>query len=247
MPPAVGGPRVIAMDGPVASGKSTVGRAVADRLGYLFLDTGVFYRALTVLALDAGLGVTDGPALAALVDERGIVVRPAPGTALGFRVHAGADDLTARLWTSPVDRAVSPVSAEPAVRAALLEPQRAVARQGAVVMVGRDVGTVVLPDADLKVFLVASPEYRARRRLRERLARGVAADYRTILTELRARDAFDSARAAAPLRAAASAVVVDTDACDRSGVVAHVLALVARWPDALTTGGGAAPCGSGVP
>ena len=131
------GPRTIALDGPVASGKSTVGRRVADTLGYLFFDTGILYRCLTTLALEAGVSVSDGPALAALVGKRDIAVQPAPGTARGYRVTAGGADLTSRLWTAAVDRSVSPVSAQPAVRAALLAPQRAVARQGPVVMAGR--------------------------------------------------------------------------------------------------------------
>jgi CMP/dCMP kinase len=233
--------RTVALDGPAASGKSTVGRALAARLGFLFLDTGLLYRALTRLAVDSGVSVDDGPALAALAGEHTIDVRPRDD-ATGPAVLIDGREITGALQDPRIDRAVSPVSAHPAVRDALLPHQRRPAERGNVVMAGRDIGTVVLPDADLKIYLDASAEARARRRLRERLARGEAADFAEVLAAVRARDAHDSRRATAPLAKARDAVVVSTDACDADGVVRHLLALAARWPDRLTTEGGRAPC-----
>ncbi len=238
-----GRPPTIALDGPAAAGKSTVGRRVAAALGYLYFDTGVLYRALTLLALRAGVPVEDGDGLAQLVAQHSVDVQPVPGADPGYRVLLDAEDVTAAIRTPAVDRSVSAVSRQAAVRQALLAPQRRIAGQGAVLMVGRDIGTVVLPAADLKLYLDASAEARARRRHAEQLARGEAEAYESVLADIQARDARDATRAVAPLRAAEDAVVVGTDACDLEQVVAHVLMLVARWPDALTTGGGAAPCG----
>ena len=237
------GPSTIAVDGPAASGKSTVGRLAAERLGYLFLDTGLLYRALTLLALEAGVDPRDGPALAALAAGRGMEVAAAPGSTTAS-VTVDGRDVTARLHTPGVDGAVSAVSAHGAVRDALLAHQRRPAERGRVVMVGRDIGTVVLPSADLKIYLDASAEERARRRFRQRLARGEPAEYAAVLAAVRHRDALDSGRALAPLAAASDAVVVDTDDCELPATVEHVLALVRRWPDELTTAGGRAPCGA---
>jgi cytidylate kinase len=235
-------PRTIAVDGPAGAGKSTVGQALATALGHLFFDTGVLYRALTLLALEQSVSVEDGPALAALVAASDLAVLPDDHHPLGYRVQAAGRDVTPRLRDPAVDAAVSAVSRHAAVRAGLLPVQRWVGQAAAVVMVGRDIGTVVLPDADLKIYLAASAEVRARRRFREQLARAQPAVYAEVLAEVRARDARDAGRAVAPLAVAAGAVVVDTDACRFEEVVDHLLRLVGRWPDALTTGGGAAPC-----
>ncbi|RIL11179.1 (d)CMP kinase [bacterium] len=235
-------PRTIALDGPAASGKSTVGARLAGRLGMLCFDTGLLYRALTVLALRAGVSADDAAALAALADTAAIDVVPDPGHRLGCRVTSRGDDVTDALHGPAVDAAVSAVSGHAAVRAALLGAQRRVAEHTAVIMLGRDIGTVVLPDADLKVYLDASPPARARRRYRERLALGEPAVYGDVLRATLERDARDAGRSIAPLAVAPDAVVVDTDRCDVESVVAHLAALVARWPDPLTTGGGPAPC-----
>jgi cytidylate kinase len=239
-------PHTIALDGPAASGKSSVGRGVCDVTGHMLFDTGMLYRCLTHMALSASVPVDDGPGLALLVAAHDISIEPRPGSALGYAVLVDGADSTSYLRTAEVDAHVSPVSAQPDVRDALLEPQRRVARENAVVMVGRDIGTVVLPDADMKLYLAASAEARARRRLRERLAAGKAEDYSDILDALRARDAFDSGREVAPLRVASDAVVVDTDRCGLWGVVEHLLRLIERWPDALTVDGGSAPCTEGT-
>ncbi len=235
-------PHAIALDGPAAAGKSTVGRRVAEALDYLYFDSGALYRALTVLALDEGVGPENGPELAALASRRPIDVAAQPRSATGYAVLAGGEDVTAHLHTAEVDAAVSAVSRHSEVRRALLDQQRRVARQQAAVMVGRDIGTVILPDAELKVYLDASVEARARRRFRERLAHGGAPVFAEILAAMEARDALDAGRSEAPLAVAPDAVVVNTDACTVDQVVAHVLALVDRWPDALTTGGGQLPC-----
>lgn len=211
-------PPVIAIDGPAASGKTTVGRALAKRLGYLFVDTGVFYRAATVAALDAGTPLGDEPALARLAAE--ISVAFADG---GERVLLDGADSTLRLREPDVDAAVSPVSAVAGVRAALLAQQRALAEAGPVVMVGRDVGTVVLPRA-AKVYLDASPEERARRRFAELAAAGAPRSESAVRENLDLRDSTDSRREHAPLAAAPDAVRVSTDGLGAAEVVERILA-----------------------
>ncbi|MCC7018308.1 MAG: (d)CMP kinase [Ardenticatenales bacterium] len=217
-------PRAIAIDGPAAVGKSTVGRALADRLGYLYFDTGAIYRALTWLALENEVPVSDGPALAQLATAHPIIVQPSADTPDGYRVTAGGRDITDRLRAPAVDAQISAISQHAAVRAALLDAQRAVADGTSVVMVGRDIGTIVLPDAGLKIFLEASPIERARRRYRERLRRGESADWSDELASTVARDARDRGRANAPLVAAPDAIVLHTDDLDAAGVVAAILA-----------------------
>ena len=211
-------PPVIAIDGPAASGKTTVGRALAERLGRLFVDTGVFYRAATIAALDSGTPLDDEPSLVRLAAD--IHVAFADG---GERVLLDGADATLRLRDPDVDAAVSPVSAVAGVRAALLGKQRELAEAGPVVMVGRDVGTVVLPRA-AKVYLDASPEERARRRFAE-LAGGSAPRSESAVREnLDLRDATDSQREHAPLAAAPDAVRVATDRLSVAEVVEHILA-----------------------
>lgn len=238
-------PLTIALDGPAAAGKSTVGRAVADRLGYLYFDTGALYRALTWLALRCGVVPDDGEGLAELCRSHRLTVA-ARAADPGYGVLVDGAEVTAELRSPEVDRAVSPVSAHAAVRDALLAAQRQPAAEGPVVMVGRDIGTVVLPDADLKLYLDASPEARAWRRWHELQAAGMATDYASELEAMRMRDARDAGRSVAPLQVSPTAVVVDTDRCDLDQVVAHVLDLIARWPDPLTRNGGQAPCVAGL-
>lgn len=240
---APGRPPTIALDGPGAAGKSTVGRRVAEALGYLYFDTGVLYRALTHAALATGTPIDDGPALAVLAEASQVDVQPRAGSDPGYTVWLAGEDVTARLRAPEVDRAVSSVSRQAEVRSVLLAAQRRIAGRGEVLMVGRDIGTAVLPDAALKLFLDASAEARARRRHAELVRREPGTSYDAVLANLVARDAQDAARAVAPLAVAPDAVVVNTDACDIDAVVAHLLAVIARWPDALTTGGGRSPCG----
>jgi CMP/dCMP kinase len=200
---------VVALDGPGSSGKSSVGAAAALRLGYRFCDTGLLYRAATWLALQRRVRANDRRGLVALVPEIELVP-----DANGRFAHVSVDssDVTADVHTPAVDDAVSAISGVPELRAALLERQRQLAAEpGGIIMAGRDIGTVVLPDADLKVFLDASVEERARRRADERGIDPDSQEGRFILAQLRRRDALDSNRSVAPLRPAEDAIHVVTD------------------------------------
>lgn len=212
---------IIAIDGPVASGKSSIGKRLADRLGYLFFDTGVMYRAVTYLALQALGSAEDAERVTNLARRAHIDILP-PGAAdgrdctilagLGARDPSDAvlKDITWEIRNQDVENNVSLVAAMPEVRRLLTEQMRRVGLRGQVVMVGRDVGTVILPEADLKVFLTATVESRARRRFQEVAGRGEARDQAEILANLRERDRIDSTRAVAPLRPAPDAIVLDT-------------------------------------
>ncbi len=203
-----------------------MGTRVAAALGLPFIDTGAMYRALTWLALERGVPIDDPVALTALARSTSVAVAaPPPGSTQPALIRVDGLDAGPHLRDPEVERAVSIVSAVPAVREVMVQLQRQAA-SGQVVMAGRDIGTVVLPDADLKVYLDASPEVRARRRVAELAARGAAAEYEAVLADLRRRDALDSSRAVAPLRPADDAVVIDTDPLDVEQVVARVLALV---------------------
>jgi cytidylate kinase len=199
---------VVALDGPGSSGKSSVGAAAALRLGYRFCDTGLLYRAVTWLSLKRGVTGADPAALQALATE---VELAADGGGRLSRVLVDDVDRTADVHTPPVDAAVSAVSAVPELRATLLGRQRALAASGGIVMAGRDIGTVVLPDADLKLFLDASVEERARRRAEERGIPPDGPEARAILAALRERDRLDSTRAVAPLHPAPDARIIATD------------------------------------
>lgn len=199
---------VVALDGPGSSGKSSVGAAAALRVGYRFCDTGLLYRAVTWLSLVRKVPSTDPAALRALARE---VELTADGAGRLSRVLVDGVDRTADVHTPPVDAAVSAVSAVPELRAALLQRQRALAAAGGIVMAGRDIGTVVLPHADLKLFLDASVEERARRRAEERGRDPAGREAEAILAALRLRDRLDSTRAVAPLHPAADARIIATD------------------------------------
>lgn len=220
--------KTIAIDGPAAAGKSSVGLALAQRLAYLFFDTGVMYRAITLLALEQGISMEDENALGALAETTIIDVQPPTEHDDGryYTVLVGDRDITWALRTPEVDANVSYVAAHPRVRLALTAQQRRIGQRGRVVMVGRDIGTVVMPDADVKFYLDASPEERARRRYTELVARGQSADYDAILADLRERDRLDSTRAVAPLRRASDAIYVDTTGLSRDEVVEHLLDLL---------------------
>jgi cytidylate kinase len=199
---------VVALDGPGSSGKSSVGAAAALRVGYRFCDTGLLYRAVTWLALHRGVRASDPAGLRALARDMELAADHAGRLS---SVLVDGVDRTADVHTPPVDAAVSAISAVPELRAALLERQRALAATGGIVMAGRDIGTVVLPDADLKLFLDASVEERARRRAEERGLDPGSAAADAILTALRERDRLDSTRAIAPLHPAADARIIATD------------------------------------
>jgi len=198
----------VALDGPGSSGKSSVGAAAALRVGYRFCDTGLLYRAVTWLSLARGVAATDTDALTGLAGE---VELAADATGRLSRVLVDGVDRTADVHTPPVDAAVSAVSAVPELRAELLQRQRALAASGGIVMAGRDIGTVVLPGADLKLFLDASVEERARRRAEERGLDRATPEADAILAALRERDRLDSTRAVAPLHPAPDARIIATD------------------------------------
>jgi len=229
---------VVALDGPGSSGKSSVGAAAALELGYRFCDTGLLYRAATWIALKRRVQPDGDPAaLVALVPEIELVP-----DANGRLAHVTVDDVdvTAEVHTPVVDEAVSAVSRVPELRAALLERQRALAAApGGIVMAGRDIGTVVLPDADLKIFLDASVEERARRRTEERGLDADSSEARFILAQLRRRDELDSQRAVAPLRPAEDAVHILTDGNTFDQTVAAVVAAIRAAGAAAAVSGGA--------
>jgi len=219
-------PNIIAIDGPAASGKSTLGRRLADALGYLFFDTGVMYRAVTWGALQCKIAISDETGVTHLAETAQIDVSP-PSKDDGRACDVLLDgvDITWETRTPEVDANVSPVSAYRGVRQALASQQRRIGLRGRVVMVGRDIGTVVLPEADLKIYLDASAEERARRRYKEIIDRGEKADYEQILAGVRMRDEIDSTRAFSPLRAAEESVVLDSDKLSADEVFAKVEAL----------------------
>ena len=214
---------VVALDGPGSSGKSSVGAQAALRLGYRFLDTGVLYRALAWLSIHRGVDPSDGAGLVPLVAELQLMP-DAEGRMR--RVRIGGDDVSGHLHDPDVDRLVSAVSRHADVRAALLGLQRSLAAGGRIILAGRDIGTVVLPDADLKLYLDVSLEERARRRAADR---GLGADSRAaaaILEDLRLRDHLDSSREVAPLRVPEGAVIVRSDGRAFEDTVAEVVRIV---------------------
>ena len=212
----------VTLDGPSGTGKSSVARGVAARLGAAYLDTGAMYRAATVAVLDAGVDPDDADAVARTVAAARIEVGTEAATEL---VRVDGVDVAARIRGAEVTRAVSAVSAVPAVRRQLVDQQRSlVASADAVVVEGRDIGTVVLPEATLKVYLTAAPEARAQRRAGQ-LGITEPAEIAELAADLRRRDEFDSSRADSPLRPAADAIVVDSTDLDQQGVVDRVVEL----------------------
>lgn len=211
---------VIAIDGPAGAGKSTVARRVAQELGLVFLDTGAMYRALTWKALGQGLDLGGEAALTALAQQSRIAF--APG-AEGDRVLIDDVDVTEAIRTPEVTRHVSEVAKVAGVRQELVAQQQAIGRAGGVVAEGRDIGTVVFPQADLKIFLVASPAERARRRARDLERAGHTVDLVALEAEIARRDAIDSNRAHSPLKPAEDAVMLDSDALSADEVVAAIV------------------------
>ncbi len=217
--------RIIAIDGQAAAGKTVVGRTLARRLGYAFLDTGIMYRAIAWLALRESVPVSDDSALTALAETALMQLEDREGGT----VRVNGEVLGVELRAPEVDDCVSLVARISGVRAALVSRQREIAEAasqdpGGIVMVGRDIGTVVLPDAGLKVFLVASPEVRASRRHRELVAQGKTVAYQEVLANALARDRIDSQREDSPLAQAADAHLIDTDNSSIDQVVDRILA-----------------------
>lgn len=198
---------IIAIDGPAGSGKSTTARLVAKRLGYTYLDTGAFYRALTLKVLESGVSLEDGPTVVKLAEASQIELQPQEDR---NRVWLDGRDVTQLIREPAVTNSIAPISENPKVRAIMVEKQRALGRNGGIVMEGRDIGTVVFPDADLKIFMQASLDERARRRQEELTAMGIKRELGMLKEEIARRDQKDSTRKVAPLIRAADAVLLDT-------------------------------------
>ena len=218
---------VIAIDGPAASGKSTIGRILADKLDFLFLDTGCMYRAVTLAALQEGVTIENETAVTAIAHMIAIDVKPAAGEEDGrhYTTLLNGQDVTWALRAPAVDAHVSLVSSYAGVRQEMVRRQREFGLRGKVVMVGRDIGTVVMPDAPLKLYITASAQERARRRWRDRQEQGHAASYETILADVQRRDKFDSSRQHSPLRPAPDAILIDTTDRSLQSIVAEIMLL----------------------
>lgn len=217
---------IVAIDGPAGSGKSTVAREVARRLGFTYLDSGAMYRAVTLGALEDGADLGDGAVLGALA--RGLDIELRRRDDDNAQVIVGGRDVSEAIRAPRVTGASSTVAAHPEVRAALLAKQRALMSSGNYVVEGRDIGTVVAPDAPVKAFLTADPEERARRRAAELERRGLSIDGQEVRAAIDQRDTLDSTRSAAPLRRADDAELIDTTGLDAGQVADRIVALVAR-------------------
>lgn len=217
---------IIAIDGPSGAGKSTVSKAVARRLGFSCLDTGAMYRSVAWKALQEGVSLDDGEALGRIARDNDIAFAHEAGDPLPRRVSIAGVDVTDAIRTAEIDRSVSSVAAAPAVRAALVAQQQRIGRAGNYVVEGRDIGTAVFPEAELKVFLTASAAERARRRVAQNERRGIGStDYDEVLADIERRDDIDSSRDASPLKPAADAVQMDSTGRSIDQVIDRICAL----------------------
>ena len=223
-------PNTIAVDGPAGSGKSSISFALAQRLGYLFVDTGAFYRAITLLALEQSVSLDDPAGLTALAENARLdLSADLPDDGRQYTILANHRDITLLLNTTEVESCVSVVSAIAGVRQALLNLQRSIAARGRVIMAGRDIGTVVLPDADLKLYVDATLDRRAYRRHQQRLTSGQSANLDAIRAGLNNRDTIDSGREVAPLLRAPDAVYLDTSEITLDEAVNTAYQIVCEW------------------
>ncbi|WP_046302188.1 MULTISPECIES: (d)CMP kinase [unclassified Mycobacterium] len=228
---SAGSAAVVAIDGPAGTGKSTVAKGLAAALGSRYLDTGAMYRVITLAVLRSGVALDDTDGIGAVAQDVAVSVESQPE---GDRAFLGDEDVSQEIRGDEVTRAVSAVAAVPAVRTRLVALQQQLAAQGGgVVVEGRDIGTVVLPDADVKIFLTASAETRARRRNDQNIAAGLRDDYAGVLADVLRRDELDSTRAVSPLRPADDAVIVDTGDMTQEQVVDHLRGLVEQHCGAI--------------
>ena len=219
----------IALDGPAGSGKTTVARRLAERLALLYLDTGAMYRALAVLSLRERVDADNEPALLRLLEARPIEIRLEPGAPMGFVVLAGGEVLSeSELQANAASVVVSTIAAHPRIRERMVAKQREIARLGPVIMAGRDIGTVVLPDAQLKIFLTASISARVARRKAQFAASGTAIDAHALFSELEERDRLDESRSNSPLQISPDAHVIDSSTMTVNAVVAEIATIVER-------------------
>jgi len=212
---------IIAIDGPAGAGKSTVAKRVAECLGYIYVDTGAMYRAVAWKSLQTGVPLTNPEGITALAHAMTIHFDRSDGQ----RIFADGVDVTEAIRTADATRLSSPVSAIPGVRRRMVEMQREMGADGGVVMEGRDIGTVVFPNAEVKVFLIASPDERAKRRKLELAEKGIEADLAELAADMRERDERDSSREDSPLKQAEDAVAIDTTDLTIDQVVEHILAI----------------------
>ncbi len=221
-------PDVIAIDGPAASGKSTIGHELAKQIGYLYLDTGSMYRAATLAALRQGIDVNDEAAVTALASLLDLKITSDDQEQDGrqYTVLLDGDDVTWDIRSPEVDAQVSLVSSYQGVRREMVRRQREIGEQGKVIMVGRDIGTVVMPEAPLKLYITASPEVRARRRWLDRQSQGHSTNYDELLADVNRRDSFDSSRQHSPMRPADDAVLIDNTGKSPQIILAEILTLI---------------------
>ncbi len=226
---------IIAIDGPAASGKSTIGKQLADQLNYLFLDTGCMYRAVTLAVFEQGIDVGDETAVTQLAQQINLDIQSSTGWEDGRLYTALLDnkDVTWQLRSPQVDANVSQVSSYLGVREAMVKQQQAFGKRGNVVMVGRDIGTAVMPDAPLKLYITASATERARRRWQDRKNQDHHDDFETILTDVIRRDNIDSSRQHSPLRPATDAILIDTTNRPPNDILTEIITLVHHQPQEI--------------
>jgi len=219
-------PRTIAIDGPAGSGKSTISQQLAERFGYLFVDTGAFYRAITYVVLKENIPMAETERIIEIAENIQMEIAPVAGS--DYRVIANGEDVTDHLRSKAVEAHVSPVSQIPGVRTAILPLQRRVAAQGNIIMAGRDIGTVVLPDADLKLYIDASLRERARRRHEQNTASGKTSTQESVEVAMAERDRIDSERSIAPLSRAEDAIYIMTDERNLGEVIEMICQLIEK-------------------
>lgn len=220
-------PQSITIDGPVAAGKSTVGKAIVEKLGYLMIDTGFFYRTVTYIALKKHIDVKNNELTGNLAEKLKIELKIEKGN---MRIIADREDVTGFLKTPEVDKNVQFSSRSPRVRKALTPKMRNIAEKHNVVMMGRDIGTVVLPDADLKIWLDASSEERAKRRVKELKERGIIKSYEEVLKDMKLRDKIDSERSIAPMKIPEDAVIIDSNNLTIPETIEKTFEYIKNWP-----------------